>query len=82
MGEKHEGLPVAGYRPQTKEAVDIVNEHKRMEERLLRRMDAMKGDTRFDQRWLAVARTHIEEGFMALNRSVFQPARVQGDVGE
>lgn len=31
----------------------------------------------FDQRWLAVARTHFQEGFMALNRSVFQPQRIK-----
>jgi len=30
-----------------------------------------------DQRWLAIARTHFQEGFMALNRSVFQPGRVK-----
>jgi hypothetical protein len=29
-----------------------------------------------DQRWLAIAQTHIEQGFMALNRSIFQPGRV------
>lgn len=31
----------------------------------------------FDPRWLAVAQTHFQEGFMALNRAVFQPQRVQ-----
>ncbi len=30
-----------------------------------------------DKRWLAIARTHIQEGFMALNRAVFQPQRVK-----
>ncbi|MCK9361742.1 hypothetical protein M0Q28_06000 [Patescibacteria group bacterium] len=29
-----------------------------------------------DPRWLAVAKTHFQEGFMALNRSVFQPQRI------
>ena len=30
----------------------------------------------YDPRWLAVAKTHLQEGFMALNRAVFQPGRV------
>jgi hypothetical protein len=29
-----------------------------------------------DRRWAAIARTHIEEGFMSLNRAVFRPERV------
>lgn len=30
-----------------------------------------------DQRWLAVARSHFEQGYMALNRAVFQPQRIK-----
>lgn len=30
-----------------------------------------------DPRWLAIARTHLQEGFMALNRAVFQPQRIK-----
>lgn len=29
-----------------------------------------------DPRWVAIARTHFQEGFMALNRAVFQPQRI------
>ena len=29
-----------------------------------------------DPRWAAIARTHFQEGFMALNRAVFQPQRI------
>ncbi len=70
------GLPVAGYRPQSMRAVDIVNGHKRMEERVLRCLDALKDEPDIDQRWLAIGRTHIEQGFMAINRAVFQPPRI------
>lgn len=78
-----EGLPVAGYRPQTDEAVDLVNENKELEERVLRQMDAIRALVNegepdlIDLRWFAIARTHIEEGFMALNRSIFKPGRVR-----
>ena len=71
------GLPVPGYRPQTDRAVQIVTGFKQDEEVLLRAMDRMKDDPEFDQRWLAVARTQIELGFMALNRAVFRPGRAR-----
>lgn len=71
-----DGLPVAGYQPQSRDTVAAVNVNKQREERLLRVLDACVGDANIDQRWLAVARTHFETGFMALNRAVFRPARV------
>lgn len=76
--KKHEGLPVAGYKPQNTFAVNAVNANKAAEESILRTMDELKGDPnlRVDQRWLAIARTSIEEGFMALNRAIFKPGRV------
>lgn len=73
----HEGLPVAGYRPQTNGAIDLVNQNKRMEEQLLRRLDYLTETfTDIDKRWLAIGRTHIEEAFMAINRAIFKPARL------
>jgi hypothetical protein len=72
----HEGLPVAGYRPQTTIAVDAVNVSKQMEERVLRMLDDMAKSGICDPRWFAIGRTAIEQGFMAINRSVFQPSRV------
>jgi hypothetical protein len=73
---KHAGLSVAGYRPQTSEAVGLVNANKVGEEHLLRQLDVLKTKD-VDQRWLSIARTHIEEGFMALNRAIFKPERVK-----
>ncbi len=72
----HEGLPVSGYRPQSSTAVETVNIHKDMEERLLRHLDLLKADPGMDQRWLAIGRTGIEAAFMAINRAVFKPSRV------
>jgi hypothetical protein len=74
---EHQGLPVDGYRPQTDLKVSWVNQNKQMEEEVLRRLDVLKNNSEIDQRWLAVGRTAIEQGFMAVNRSIFQPARVQ-----
>ncbi len=87
MTEDHKPLPVAGYTAQSDAKVALVNEFKADEERLLRKLDAMvKTDNthamtdrafEFDGRWLAIARTHLNEGFMALNRAVFQPQRIK-----
>lgn len=80
---EHKGLPVAGYQPQSDEKVALVNRFKEMEERLLREIDALGSSgpgepfsVQHDPRWASIARTHFQEGFMALNRSVFQPGRI------
>ena len=76
MGKKHSGLPVHGYKEQSTANVDLVNKSKVAEENILRMLDAMNAHPDFDKRWLAVARTHIEQGFMAANRAVFRPSRL------
>lgn len=75
---KHAGLPVSGYREQFQTSVQLVNSHKDQEERLLRHLDALANHPQLeiDPRWLAIARTHLEQGFMALNRAVFRPDRI------
>jgi hypothetical protein len=72
----HTGLPVSGYQPQSTANVDRVNANKQIEERLLRVIDDMRKDTRYDQRFISIAMTHFQEGFMSLNRAVFQPGRI------
>lgn len=74
MSVLHDGLSVAGYKPQSQSAVDLVNVNKRLEEQLLRHLDSFAGD--IDKRWLAIGRTHVEQAFMAINRAVFKPDRV------
>lgn len=70
------GLPVPGYRDQSPEAVEKVILLKQLEEQVLRVIDLLKDDGEVDQRWLSIGRTQIEQGFMATNRSIFQPGRV------
>jgi hypothetical protein len=71
------GLPVAGYTDQPNEAINQVNENKVAEERILRVIDTLGQQGATDPRWLAEARTHIETGFMCLNRAIFRPERVK-----
>jgi hypothetical protein len=72
---EHTGLPVAGYRPQSSTAVDLVNANKALEEQALRVLDALAAIPDVDKRWLAIGRTGIEQAWMAVNRAVFKPAR-------
>jgi hypothetical protein len=73
---QHEGLPVAGYSPQSTDSVDIVNGNKRVEEQVLRLLDKLSANPRIDVRWLSIGRTHLEQAFMAINRAIFRPTRV------
>ncbi len=72
---EHTGLPVQGYRAQSTAAVDLVNANKMLEEQCLRALDALAANPDTDKRWLAIGRTAIENGWMAVNRSVFKPTR-------
>ena len=72
----HYPLPVAGYTPQPDSKVLAVNENKQIEETVLRRLDYLKENPEFDQRWLAIGRTHIEQAFMAITRAIFKPERL------
>lgn len=73
---EHQPIPVSGYKPQSQETIDLVNQNKRTEESILRALDEMRGDDTYDQRWLAIARTQLELGFMAMNRAIFKPGRI------
>lgn len=72
--------PVLGYRQQSQENLDLVNHNKQIEECILLELDELEKDPDFDRRWIAIARTHIEQGFMAMNRAIMRPARVKADL--
>lgn len=76
---EHKPMPVAGYTPQSQDRVEAVNYNKRLEEQVLRAIDHIQRNGSFDQRWASIARTQIEQGFMALNRAIFQPTRIDLD---
>lgn len=74
---QHNPLPVSGYTAQSEANVALVNQNKRLEEQVLRQLDLMADNPEVDPRWLAIARTNIEQGFMAANRAVFKPKRLE-----
>lgn len=72
--------PVKGYNDQPGFKLTIVNSFKELEERALRRLDEVAKNAEpgsIDGRWYAIGRSHLEQGWMAINRAVFQPGRVE-----
>lgn len=71
-------LPVKGYTAQSDENVALANEGKELEERYLRWLDKLaESGGRCDQRFVALARTHIQTGAMFAIRSIFRPERAK-----
>lgn len=73
----HKGLPVSGYVNQNAANVALVNANKELEERVLRAAEAIQKTSGMDARMAAIAITQIQQGFMWLNRAVFQPERIK-----
>lgn len=80
----HSGLPVAGYAKTVEQwKIDMVNENKILEEKVLRRVDEHvrpRGDDSIDGASVQLARRHVEDAFYRLNRAIMQPKRIKGDL--
>lgn len=64
---------ITGYRELSQNEIDAMNHVKDLAEVIGNTVDGMKTDPEFDQRWVAIARTHLQEGFMALTRAIAKP---------
>lgn len=65
---------IKGYRELSKEEIasmNLVKEHAAKTGELIDALEA-KGDD-CDPRWLSIARTQLQQGFMALTRSIARP---------
>lgn len=63
---------ISGYRELNQDEIDLMNRIKsfgpHMEDLI-----AHLEDSGADQRWVAIGKTHLQQGLMALTRSVAQP---------
>lgn len=73
----HKGLPVSGYVPQKEKNIARVNLNKILEEQCIRAAEEIQKTGGYDARMAALAITNIQQGFMWLNRAVFQPERIK-----
>lgn len=64
---------IKGHRELTEQDIDQINGMKELEQVLLTCINAMSKVEEFDQRWVSIGRTHIEQGFMALVRAIAKP---------
>lgn len=68
--------PLPGYTPANKLQIEDASKLKQQEERILRDLDDLELMGDYDMRWLAIAKTHIQQGFMAAVRAVMRPSRI------
>jgi len=74
----HKPLPVKGYTGQSDDKVALANRLKEAEERYLRILDEMRADGQiYDQRFVSLAFTSMQETNMWAVRAVFQPTRIK-----
>jgi hypothetical protein len=67
---------IKGYRELTQDEIDLINEAKALAEQVgafVEKLEDGRPGLSFDKRWIAVGKTHAQQGFMALVRSVAQP---------
>jgi hypothetical protein len=65
--------PVEGYRELDENELKDMNDMKALEQRVLDSIDIVAQDQRYTDRWISIARTHVQQGFMALNRAIARP---------
>jgi hypothetical protein len=64
---------LTGYRQLSPNEAELINDIKRDGEKVGLTITALESDSSIDQRWLAIAKTDLQKGFMALVRAVAQP---------
>ena len=64
---------IQGYRELTQEDIDNMNYVKNMAKQVGGLVDDLENVHGIDKRWLAIAKTDLQKGFMAATRAIAQP---------
>ena len=64
---------ITGYRDLTDNEIETINLIKKLAAQVGEVVDVMQEATESDKRWVAIAKTDLQKGFMALIRSVAKP---------
>ncbi len=64
---------INGYRELTAFEIEAINGVKQLAESLSIVVTALEQDPAVDQRWLTIAKTDLQKGFMSLTRSIAKP---------
>lgn len=65
---------IKGYRELNQTEIQAINRIKDLAEDVGFMVEQLEGTVGVDQRWLAIAKTDLQKGFMAFVRSVAQPS--------
>lgn len=66
-------VSITGYRQLSEQEQDLINVIKINANLIGELVDRLNGDKTLDPRWVAIGKTHLQQGFMALTRAVAQP---------
>lgn len=64
---------ITGYRDLNQDEINLINEIKEAGNGIGALIDGIEDHSRADPRWLAIAKTQLQQGFMALTRAVARP---------
>ena len=64
---------ISGYRELSQEEIDAMNSIKELASAVGILVEELEDNLSLDQRWVAIAKTDLQKGFMAAVRSVAQP---------
>lgn len=70
---KDQHTKITGYRDLSQGEIDAMNAVKAEGERLRELIAQMRTVSTFDQRWVDIAETHLQQGVMAAVRSIARP---------
>lgn len=64
---------ITGYRELTQDEIDMMNCLKETGVQLEKIVKLLLDDPNYDKRWVNIGATHLQQGLMALTRSVARP---------
>lgn len=64
---------IQGYRELSDCEIALINQIKDQAERTRELLDSLSVSAVYDQRWIGIARTELQQGYMALVRAVARP---------
>lgn len=64
---------ITGYRDLTQEEIDLMNRVKVLANGCRNILEEIQADADPDMRWLAIGKTDLQKGFMAVTRSIAKP---------
>lgn len=64
---------ITGYRELSREEIDLMNMVKGLACTVGAELQIVADSPGVDQRWVAIARTELQQGFMALTRAIAKP---------